>query len=217
MMIRAYLRASTAEQDASRAKAELEQFVEEYGHRIVNTYMENESGAKLDRPELMRLMEDAHPGDVIVVEQIDRLARLNQRDWDTLKNRLSEKRLSIVSKDVPTSYCALKQDSISDEFTTSILQTVNSMLLDILAVMARKDYEDRRRRQEQGIASAKAKGRYRGRAPDIEKRERIAKMLESGFSYNDIQGTLKCSRKLISSVAKGERAIVQVSATVESS
>ena len=41
----------------------------------------------------MQLIEDAHKGDVILVEQIDRLARLNQADWDTLKRMLLEKNL----------------------------------------------------------------------------------------------------------------------------
>ena len=36
------------------------------------------------------------------------------------------------------------------EFTASIIQAVNGMLLDMLAAVARKDYEDRRRRQLQG-------------------------------------------------------------------
>ena len=41
---------------------------------------------------------------------------------------------------------------------------INAMLLDMLAAVARKDYEDRRRRQAQGIVKAKAEGLYRGRA-----------------------------------------------------
>ena len=57
-------------------------------------YVENESGATLERPKLMQLIEDAHEGDVILVEQIDRLARLNQTDWNTLKRMLSEKKLA---------------------------------------------------------------------------------------------------------------------------
>jgi len=36
------------------------------------------------------------------------------------------------------------------------------MMLDVLAAVARKDYEDRRRRQAQGQTRAKAEGRYRG-------------------------------------------------------
>jgi DNA invertase Pin-like site-specific DNA recombinase len=43
---------------------------------IAARYMENESGAKLDRPELFRLLADCDPGDVLLVEQVDRLSRL---------------------------------------------------------------------------------------------------------------------------------------------
>ncbi len=98
MFIRAYLRASTKEQDANRAKDELIAFAREHGHKIAAFYTENESGAKLERPQLMQLIDDASQGDVILVEQIDRLARLNQTDWDTLKRKLSDKRISVVSK-----------------------------------------------------------------------------------------------------------------------
>ena len=44
-----------------------------------------------------------------------------------------------------------------------MLAAVNGMLLDMLAAIARKDYENRRRRQAEGTAKAKAAGRYRGR------------------------------------------------------
>jgi hypothetical protein len=40
---------------------------------------------------------------------------------------------------------------------------INDMLLDILAAVARKDFEDRRRRQMHGQAKAKAEGEYVGR------------------------------------------------------
>ncbi|MBP2279447.1 DNA invertase Pin-like site-specific DNA recombinase [Psychrobacter sp. PL19] len=91
MSIRAYLRASTKEQDAKRAKNELIAFAKDHGHKIAAFYVENESGATLIRPQLMQLIDDAHEVDLILVEQIDRLARLNQADWDTLKRMLSEK------------------------------------------------------------------------------------------------------------------------------
>ena len=138
---------------------------------------------------------------MILVEQIDRLARLNQADWDTLKRMLSEKKLSIVSKELPTSYMALQSES-STEFMSSVLQAINSMMLDMLAAIARKDYEDRRNRQMQGIAKAKLEGKYAGRRKDTEKRKIIASLLKSGHSYSEIQGMTKCSRHLIADVAK---------------
>ena len=197
MFIRAYLRASTKEQDAKRAKSELIAFANDHGHKVAAFYVENESGATLIRPQLMQLIDDASDGDVILVEQIDRLARLNQADWDTLKRMLSEKKLAVVSKELPTSYMALQPES-STEFMSSVLQTINSMLLDMLAAIARKDYEDRRNRQMQGIARAKAEGKYLGRRKGTEKRKIIASLLKSGHSYSEIQATAKCSRQLMS-------------------
>ena len=47
MLARSYLRASTDEQDATRARAQVETFAAEHGLTIVGTYVENESGAKL--------------------------------------------------------------------------------------------------------------------------------------------------------------------------
>lgn len=201
MFIRAYLRASTKAQDANRAKAELDQFAKDHGQKIAAYYIENESGATLARPKLMQLIEEASEGDIILVEQIDRLARLNQSDWDTLKQKLADKKLAIVSKELPTSFIAFQTDH-STEFMASILQAINAMLLDMLAAIARKDYEDRRHRQMQGIAKAKLDGKYQGRGKDLKKRKVIASLLKSGHSYSDIQKTASCSRHLIASVSK---------------
>lgn len=208
MFIRAYLRASTADQDAERAKEQLVTFAREHGHQIASFYVENESGATLARPELMRLIRDAGPRDIVLVEQIDRLARLNQGDWQTLKARLAQKQLAIVSPELPTSWVALQGESGS-EFTSAILQAVNAMLLDMLAAVARKDYDDRRRRQQQGIVKAKEEGKYRGRQKDEKKRQHIGSLLVSGHSYSAIQEMLGCSRHLIASVAKEARSQLQ--------
>ena len=43
-------------------------------------YVENESGASLKRPELFRLLGDCKAGDVLLIEQVDRLSRLNDAD-----------------------------------------------------------------------------------------------------------------------------------------
>ena len=201
MFIRAYLRASTKEQDAERAKNELIQFATDHGHKIAAFYVENESGATLVRPKLMQLIEDADEGDVILVEQIDRLARLNQTDWDILKRLLSEKKLAVVTKELPTSYMAFQSEH-SNDFMDSMLQAINSMMIDMIAAIARKDYEDRRNRQMQGINKAKAEGKYTGRKINSEKRKIIASLLERGYSYSDIQKMTKCSRQLVAIVSK---------------
>lgn len=50
MFIRAYLRASTEEQDASGAQTSLEQFATDHNNVIASVYLENASGASADRP-----------------------------------------------------------------------------------------------------------------------------------------------------------------------
>ncbi|ENB46945.1 resolvase, N terminal domain protein [Escherichia coli MP021561.3] len=93
MFIRAYLRASTEDQFADRAKEMLEQFVQDRGHKIASYYRENISGTKLDRPELGRLLMDSHRNDILLVEQIDRLTRLSNSDWITLKKQIEQHEL----------------------------------------------------------------------------------------------------------------------------
>ena len=103
-----YLRASTEEQDATRAKAELEKFTEQLGFGVAHWFIENESGAKLHRPELFRLLDIAMPGDVLLVEQIDRLSRLKSEDWEKLKRLINDKNIRIVSLDLPSSFALMR-------------------------------------------------------------------------------------------------------------
>ncbi len=160
------------EQDALRSKNRLKEFAALHGHRIAGWYVENASGASLNRPELTRMLSDMEPGDVILLEQVDRLSRLNDAGWQILRKEITDKRLSVVSLDLPTSHMALT-NAVNDDFTRSMLKAVNGMMLDMLAAIARKDYEDRRRRQSEGIIKAKAEGKYRGRVADAQKHELI--------------------------------------------
>ena len=143
MFVRAYLRASTKEQDANRARETLEQFATDHGKTIASTYLENESGTRTDRPELLRLLKDARKGDVLLVESIDRLSRLPADDWQKLKGAIDSKGLRIVALDLPTSHQGML-DTKGDEFTGRMLAAINNMMLDMMAAIARKDYEQRR-------------------------------------------------------------------------
>lgn len=202
--IRAYLRASTDDQDATRARADLDSFATERGLKVAAWYTENESGAKLERPELFRLIADAHPGDVLLVEQVDRLSRLNTEDWEALKLRLSEKRIRVVALDLPTSWMGAAAHL--DETTQALLDAVNRMLLDMLAAVARKDYNDRRRRQTQGIEKAKQAGLYRGRQADTERHAAIADMLDRGMSWSQVSAATGASRSTIKRVVDARKA-----------
>lgn len=201
--VRAYLRASTTDQDASRAKEPLEAFTTQHQLKVAAWYTENESGATLKRPELMRLIEDAHPGDVLLVEQVDRLSRLNSEDWEALKAKLTDKRIRVVALDLPTSYIGAKANL--DETTQALIDAVNRMLLDMLAAVARKDYTDRRRRQAQGIARAKTDGLYKGRKANEKRNAGIAEMLKQGVSWSHICETTGASRSTVKRIKDSSR------------
>jgi DNA invertase Pin-like site-specific DNA recombinase len=199
MFVRAYLRASTKDQDASRAEGQLKDFATERGLKIAAWYRENESGAKLDRPELFKLLSDAQDGDVLLIEQVDRLSRLNDVDWKKLRAAIDAKGVRIVALDLPTSHQLMAN---ADSFTGRVLEAVNGLLLDLLAATARKDYEDRRRRQAQGVAKARAEGKFQGRPENVDRNAGIAGMLTSGMSWSDIEAATGCGRATIAKVRK---------------
>jgi DNA invertase Pin-like site-specific DNA recombinase len=200
MFVRAYLRASTTEQDATRAREQVEAFAAERGLTIATTYVENESGTSLKRPELFRLLADSRPGDILLTEQVDRLSRLNGDDWKKLKAELAARHVRVVALDLPTSWAMA--DPKADEFTVRMFDAINAMMLDMLAAVARKDYEDRRRRQAQGQAKAKAEGRYKGRPADTKRNDGIAAMLKAGMSWSKVQAATGCSRATVAKIAK---------------
>lgn len=104
MFIRTYLRASTEEQDAGRARESLEQFAAGHHKASARVYLENVSGAAANRPKLLRLPKDARSGDLLLVGSIDRLSRLPVEDWQKLKAAIDSKGLRIVALDLPTSH-----------------------------------------------------------------------------------------------------------------
>lgn len=200
MFVRAYLRASTSEQDASRAKGPLDAFAADRGLRIAAYYQENESGASLQRPELFRLLADSQAGDILLVEQVDRLSRLNATDWDRLKREIAERQVRVVALDLPTSWMMAGMEQ--DLFTARMFEAINGMMLDMLAAVARKDYEDRRRRQAEGIAKAKAADAYKGRPEDEKRNAAIISHLRAGETWSTIMASTGASRSTLARLSK---------------
>lgn len=201
MFVRAYLRASTDEQDANRAREAIAAFATDSGHTVASWYVENASGATTDRPELRRLIADASPGDVLLVESIDRLSRLTSDDWKTLRGEIEGKGIRVVALDLPLGHVAMTAGT-RDDFTGRMLDAVNGMMLDVLAAIARKDYEQRRQRQMQGISRAKAEGKFQGRQRNTEKRARIKELLDAGFSVRKTASLADASPSTVQSVRR---------------
>lgn len=205
MFIRAYFPASTKEQDAKRAKADLERFAAERGLTIAALYLENESGASLKRPELFRLLGDCQSGDILLVERVDRLSRLSGPDWDRLKQLITERKVRVVSLDLPTSWQMMTKQREHD-LTSRIFESINAMLLDMLAAVARKDYEERRKVTQQGIERAKGQGLFKGRRENIKRNEAILDLLNSGKTWASIMHATGCSKSTLARLTKRKAA-----------
>ncbi|MEH6454840.1 MAG: recombinase family protein [Cocleimonas sp.] len=197
MFIRAYLRASTAEQNASRAKTTLKKFAEDSLVKIAAFYVENASGSIIERPELLRLLDESEKGDVILVESIDRLTRLNSHDWEVLSTSIRTKGINIVSLDLPTSHITLLEKG-NDDFMGAVLKAMNTMLLDILAAVSYKEYVERERKQKEGIAIAKSQGKFKGKKVNVDMHNKIITLTKTNqFSINQIVEITEASRSTV--------------------
>jgi len=166
--------------------------------KIANYYFENQTGAKIERHELARLLSGTYPDDILLIEKVDRLSRLPYEQWKQLKNKLVDAKIQIVVLDQPMTHAVLS----GSPDNTMIARVHTDFMIDLAATMARDDYETRRKRQAQGIAKAKLKGKYQGRKHDSELRENIALSLNEGKTWSQIQSLTGCSRSTIAKVAK---------------
>ena len=196
MVTRIYVRASTKDQDATRALHDLQLFANTY-HNDHIAYVENESGTKLDRPVLNQLLNDAGQGDILLVESVDRLSRLTQSDFDILKQRIKDKGIRLIVADLPTTHTLLNTD---DTITSSILNLINNMLIDLLATMARLDNDKRRERIKQGLERSGYKPT--GKKADTAKHTRIKELNNKGLTKEEIAKAVGCGVATVYRVIK---------------
>jgi DNA invertase Pin-like site-specific DNA recombinase len=167
---------STEEQDLTR-QAEIVQSTQTSGFYVAGVYREKASGARADRPELLRMVADLQPGEVVVAEKIDRISRLPLPEAEQLVLSIRSKgaKLAIPGL-VDLSDLAAGADGVS----RIVLESVQELLLKLALQMAREDYETRRERQRQGVQLAKVAGKYAGRAPDLSTHRRIVTLRAAG-------------------------------------
>ncbi len=60
--------------------------------------------------ELFRLLSDCQSQDILLIEDVDRLSRLREADWQNLKAILRDRQIKIVAVNVPTTWQSLKAD-----------------------------------------------------------------------------------------------------------
>jgi len=186
---RLYLRVSTDEQDLSR-QADIEHSTRAAGYYVAGIYREKASGARPDRPELLRMIADLQPGEVVVAEKIDRISRLPLAEAEKLVASIRAKgaRLAVPGL-VDLSDLADEADGVAK----IVLMSVQELLLKLALQMARDDYETRRERQRQGVQLAKAAGKYTGRKADTATHQRIVALRRAGQTIERTAELAGCS------------------------
>ncbi|MDW3136194.1 recombinase family protein [Vibrio sp. 1288] len=178
MVARVYLRVSTDAQDLERQEA-ITTAAKAAGYYVAGIYREKASGARADRPELLRMIGDLQPGEVVIAEKIDRISRLPLPEAERLVASIQAKgaRLAVPGV-VDLSDLAAEAQGVAK----IVLEAVQIMLFRLALQMARDDYEDRRERQ--GIELARQAGRYKGRRADPKRRAQVVALRKSGYSIN---------------------------------
>ncbi len=179
---RIYLRVSTDEQDLTR-QADIENTARAVGYYIAGIYREKASGARADRPELLRMIEDLQPEEVVVAEKIDRISRLPLAEAEKLVESIRAKGAKLA---VPGLVDLSEFTAEADGVAKIVLEAVQELLLKLALQIAHDDYETRRERQRQGVALAKEAKKYTGRKPNLAIHQRIVALRNAGQT---IQGT----------------------------
>lgn len=146
-MIYGYARCSTNEtlQDINRQIRELKQ----KGATDKTIYREYESGTKLNRVELQKLLDIVKPGDTILATEVSRLTRSTKQLCDVIE-MAKEKRIKLV---LGTFIVDCSQE----------LDPMTEGMLKMMGVFAELERNMISQRVKSGMANAKAKGKSIGR------------------------------------------------------
>jgi DNA invertase Pin-like site-specific DNA recombinase len=181
-MLIGYARTSTLEQEAGLAAQ-----VRDLEALGCETVMAEQTSAVGARPKLDDLIAFARRGDVLVVTKLDRLARSVLHLWEIV-GRLESKGV------------ALRIVAMGIDTTTP----TGRLMLTVLGGVAEFERDMMLERQREGIAKAKAEGRYKGRAPTARARaEEVRELAAGGASMGDIAKRLGIGKGSVHRILKG--------------
>lgn len=166
------MRVSTDGQDLTRQERLIDE-AKKNGLYVAGVYREKASGARADRPELLRMIQDLQYGEIVIAEKIDRISRLPLSEAEKLIDSIKAKGAMLSVPGIVD-----MSELVADSTGTAriVLESIQDLLLKLALQMARDDYETRRERQLQGIELAKSNGKYKGRKEDKERNELILKL-----------------------------------------
>ena len=135
-----YIRVSTVEQNIARQEVIMKKL------DVEKIFIDKISGKNMERPMLKEMMDFVRSGDIVVVESISRFAR-NTRDLLELVDQLVAKEVQFVS--------------MKERIDTSTPS--GKFMLTVFGAVAQLEHDYILQRQKEGIAIAKANGKYQGR------------------------------------------------------
>lgn len=142
MALIGYARVSTEQQNEVR---QIAAFAEWKPDKV---FLDKLSGKDTNRPQLKKMLEYVREGDTVIVTEYSRLAR-STSDLLDIVNKLTEKGVELKS--------------IKEKLDTATPQ--GKLMLTMFAALAEFEREVILERQREGIAAAKAAGKYKGRVP----------------------------------------------------
>jgi DNA invertase Pin-like site-specific DNA recombinase len=154
------------------------------------TYVEQVSSVDVgERQELARALDNLRPGDAVVVTKLDRLARSMAHLMDLLK--------IIEAKGASLRILAMSLDTGSP---------TGRLMLNVLGSVAQFEREIMLERQREGIAKAKAAGKYKGRAPTAKaKGSQVAEMAAQDVSLSEIARRLGIGKASVHRILKAQK------------
>ena len=154
-----YARVSSKEQNLDRQIDELKKYVP----NSVDIITEKQSGKDFDRPEYKKLRMMMRSGDTLYLMSLDRLGRNKLEVKQELEN-LRAAGVNIRILDIPTTMMDFGQYG---DMQRGIMEMVNNILIEVLSTIAESERRTIRKRQAEGIAAARARGKHLGR-PQVE-------------------------------------------------
>lgn len=150
-MIYGYIRVSSTDQNEDRQRIAMEA-------KAVprkNVYIDKQSGKDFERPQYKRLVRRLKQGDLLYVLSIDRLGR-NYKDV--------QEQWRILTKEKGADICVIDMPLLDTRTAKDLMGTfIADLVLQILSFVAENERANIKKRQEQGIAAAKARGVKFGR------------------------------------------------------
>lgn len=177
----AYIRVSTVEQNEARQVEAMKRY------QIDKTYLEKVSAKDIHRPKLQEMLEFAREGDTIYVADFSRLAR-STKDLLEIVELLESKGVQLVS--------------IKENIDTST--ATGRLMLKMISAINDFERENMLERQREGIAIAKAQGKYKGRKevyiPDFE--QHYQRYMNRKVSKSQLAKELGISRPTLDKLIK---------------